>query len=242
MNSSKPLLSIVIPCYNEEKRLPSTMKQILRYLEGFPYRYEILIADDGSRDSTIQLGREWGKTNPRIRVIEAPKNMGKGAATRRGMLAATGKYRLFTDADNSTPIEEVEKLMAHMKRKRAQVAIGSRALAESDLEQRQPWHRELMGRVFNVVVQQLAVPGIQDTQCGFKLFTETAAKRLFTQQKLEGFSFDVELLYLARKNGYKIAEVPIRWINNEESKVSPVKDSIRVFRDVMTIRWMHRRS
>ncbi len=216
------------------------MEQILHYLQGFPYRYEIIIADDGSKDRTVELGQQWNQANHRIKVIKAPQNMGKGAATKRGMLAAQGKYRLFTDADNSTPIEELEKVMAHLKGKRAQVAIGSRALAESNLEQRQPWHRELMGRVFNKVVQSLAVPGIQDTQCGFKLFTEEAAQKLFNQQKLNGFSFDVELLFLARKNHFKIAEVPIRWINNEESKVSPIKDSIRVFRDVMTIRSLHR--
>jgi dolichyl-phosphate beta-glucosyltransferase len=241
--SPAPKLSIIIPCYNEEKRLPSTFEEILRYMEGFPYTWELLICDDGSKDATVAYGKEMrAQHGDHIRVIEAPGNMGKGAATRRGMLAAYGKYRLFTDADNSTPIEEVEKLLLALKKRRAHVAIGSRALKQSQLEVRQPWHREMMGRTFNAVVQNIATPGIRDTQCGFKLFTAEATEQLFGHQQLNGFSFDVEILYLARRFRYPTVEVPIRWINNEESKVSPVKDSLRVFRDVLTIRWIHRKT
>lgn len=235
----KPFLSVIIPAYNEEKRLPETLGIIYDYLSRAPYSWEIIVADDGSKDGTVDLVKKFKPEDDRVKVVEAPCNMGKGAATRRGILTSSGKYRLFTDADNSTPISEVAKLLKAIRKTNSQIAIGSRAMKGSDLEVRQPWYRELMGRTFNLVVQTLAVPGIKDTQCGFKLFREDAALKLFRLQRFDGFSFDVELLFLARKFGFKIREVPIRWINNEESKVSPIKDSLRVFSDVIKIRFVH---
>lgn len=232
----RPYLSIIIPAYNEEKRLPATLASIQDYLASVPWNWELLVVDDGSRDQTTHAAHTAFRS-PRCRIIESPRNQGKGAAIRLGMLQATGKFRLFTDADNSTPIEEVEKLLEVMKRHRAHVAIASRALPGSELEQRQPFHREMMGRAFNLIVRTIALPGIHDTQCGFKMFTAKAAEEIFPRQQMPGFSFDVELLLLARQHGFRIAEVPVRWIDNPDSRVSPVKDSLRVFRDVVRIRW-----
>ena len=237
---TKPDLSVVIPAYNEAQRLPDTLKVIYNYLLTQKFSWEIVVSDDGSTDQTLEIALAFKPDEKRIRVVEGPKNMGKGAATRRGMLAADGKYRLFTDADNSTPIEEFEKLFRAMKKEKAYIAIGSRALPKSELEIRQPYHREMMGRAFNKVVQILAIPGIKDTQCGFKLFREKAAIKLFKMQQNRGFSFDVEILYLARKYRMRVAEVPVRWLNNDESKVSPVRDSLRVLRDLIKIRIRYR--
>lgn len=197
------------------------------------------MADDGSRDRTIEVARAAFRSE-RCRVSAAPRNQGKGAAIRRGMLEARGRYRLFTDADNSTPIEESARLLRRLKRAQADVAIASRAARGARLEKRQPLHRELMGRVFNLIVQSVAVPGIRDTQCGFKLFSAEAAEAVFPLQTMDGFSFDVELLLLARQQGFAVVEVPVRWIDNPDSRVSPLRDSTRVFVDVLRIRWRHR--
>jgi dolichyl-phosphate beta-glucosyltransferase len=235
----RPFLSVIVPAYNEERRLPATLAVVQDYLERAPWAWELIVADDGSRDRTIEVARAAFRSN-RCRVSAAPRNQGKGAAVRRGMLEARGRFRLFTDADNSTPIEEVGRLLRRMRRTGAEVAIASRAKRGARIEKHQPWHRELMGRTFNGIVQVLAVPGIQDTQCGFKLFRAEAAREIFRRQTLDGFSFDVEVLLLARRLGFEIVEVPVRWIDHPDSRVSPLKDSARVFRDVLTVRWRHR--
>lgn len=234
-----PFLSVIIPAYNEERRLPATLVTVQSYLERAPYSWELIVADDGSLDNTIAAARACFRSE-NCRVSPAPRNQGKGAAIRRGMLEARGRYRLFTDADNSTPIEETARLLRRLKESQADVAIASRAAPGARLEKRQPLHRELMGRTFNLVVQSLAVPGIRDTQCGFKLFSAEAAKAIFPRQTMDGFSFDVELLLLARQEGFSIVEVPVRWIDNPDSRVSPMRDSARVFLDVLRIRWRHR--
>jgi dolichyl-phosphate beta-glucosyltransferase len=233
---STPHLSVVIPAYNEEERLPSTIREIEAFLASKPYSWELIVVDDGSRDRTVEIARQTF-SRPESRVDCNPRNMGKGATVRRGMLLARGAFRLFTDADNSTPIQELDKLLARLESTGSDVAIGSRALRESQLEQRQPFYREFMGRTFNRIVQFLAVPGIRDTQCGFKLFTAPSAEHVFKRQRLEGFSFDVEVLMLARSGGFKIEEVPVRWINSPSSRVSPIKDSAKMFLDVVRIRF-----
>lgn len=233
---SRPYLSVIIPAYNEERRLPETLERIEEYLGRAPFSWELLVVDDGSRDDTIAVAEECFRDKPHCRVVAQPRNMGKGAAVRRGMLDARGRYRLFTDADNSTPIEECARLLRALKRRGADVAIASRALPNSKLEKRQPKHREAMGRLFNGIVQTLALPGIHDTQCGFKLLTAEAAEAVFSRQQLDGFSFDVEMLMLSRRLGYSIVEVPVRWIDNPDSRVSPVGDSLRVLRDVVGLR------
>lgn len=231
-----PFLSVIVPAYNEEQRVPATIERIEEYLGTLGKTWELIVVDDGSRDRTIDVARAAMKS-PNSRVEPNPRNMGKGASIRNGMTMARGQFRLFSDADLSTPIEELEKLLAAMERDGAAVAIGSRALKESQLEKRQPLHRELMGRVFNLLVQAVALGGIKDTQCGFKLFTAPAAEAIFPKQRYDGFSFDVEILVLARKLGFRIVEVPVRWIDSPASRVSPIKDSAKMFWDVVKIRF-----
>lgn len=230
-----PHLSIVIPMYNEEKRIGGTLRRILEFMKEKNYTWEIVAMDDGSRDRSIAVAKEILAGAPH-RVIPNEQNMGKGATIRRGMLEAKGDLRLFTDADLSTPIEELDKLKDAINRGH-QVAIGSRALKESQLIQRQPWYREMMGRTFNLIVQILHLPGIKDTQCGFKLFTSEAAEAVFPRQSMTGFCFDVEILTIAKRLGYRIAEVPVRWIDSPQSKVSPIKDSMKMFWDLLRLKF-----
>lgn len=231
----RPFLSVIVPAYNEEQRLASTIRAIEDFLRYRPFTWELIVVDDGSRDATIAVARQTFSC-PQSRVDPNPRNMGKGATVRRGMLLARGKYRLFTDADNSTPIEQVERLLRVMKARGAAVCIGSRAMKASQLEVRQPRYREMMGRTFNAIVQCFAVPGIRDTQCGFKVFRADAAEYVFERTQTSGFSFDVEALMLARRGGFSIAEVPVRWIDEPNSRVSPVLDSAKMFLDVVRIR------
>lgn len=237
MNNSEekiPFLTVIIPAYNEEKRIGQSLKEIYKFLKTKDYTWEILVVDDGSKDKTIEVSKE-SVPEANIRIEKNPVNMGKGATIKNGMLLAKGKYRLFSDADLSTPIEELDKMLPYMQSGYS-VAIGSRALKESKLEVRQPIYREMMGRMFNLIVRILLIGNIKDTQCGFKLFSDEAAEKIFKIQKLSGFSFDVEVLFLARKFGFKIKEVPVRWINSPASKVSPIKDSLKMFFDLIKIR------
>ncbi len=232
-------LSVIIPAYNEEERLPDTLEKIEDYLQKQSYCSEIIVVDDGSSDNTVRVAKETARLST-TKVVSNPCNLGKGGTIKNGMLNhARGRYRLFTDADNSTPIEETEKLLKKLTQDQFGVAIGSRAVYGSKLEVRQPFYRELMGRTFNLFVQILLLPGILDTQCGFKMFTAKAADYVFKRQKLKGFSFDVEILYLAHQRGFGIAEVPIRWIDSPASRVSPIKDSVKVFWDVFRL-WLRR--
>lgn len=233
-----PLLSVIVPAYNEEERVGGTIRLIEDYLASRRIRWELIIVDDGSSDRTAEVARQSFRHPANSRVVSNPRNMGKGATIRNGMLHhARGHYRLFTDADNSTPIEEVSKLLRRLRQGKCDIAIGSRALPASVIEVHQPIHRETMGRIFNILVQAIVLPGIRDTQCGFKLFTAEAAEYVFKRQTLDGFSFDVEILALAHRAGYKIAEVPIRWINSPASRVSPLKDSAKMFLDLFRIRF-----
>ncbi len=224
-----PFLSVVIPSYNEENRLGPTLETIERYLAGRDYSSEVLVVDNGSRDRTSEVAREAG-----VEVIEE-RRRGKGAAVRTGMLAARGEYVLFSDADLSTPIEEVEKLLAEL-RAGADVAIASRGLPESNLVKRQPWYRELVGRVGNLLVRMIALGGIADTQCGFKLFPREIAQRVFPAQRLTGAAFDVEVLFIVKHAGWKIAEVPVTWIDSPDTRFSRVRDSLDALKDLFRIR------
>ena len=212
-----PALSIVIPAYNEARRLPETLARLNRWLGSTTLRTEVVIVDDGSTDGTAEVARKAG--GGKISLLRHEPNRGKGYAVRRGMLAATGERRLMTDADLSTPIEELPRLMRELDHG-ADVAIGSRAVAGARVEVHQPAYREVMGRVFNGLVQLLLLPGLQDTQCGFKLFTARVADEAFTACRLDGFSFDVEALFVARRRGRRIAEVPGVWRNDQASRVS----------------------
>jgi dolichyl-phosphate beta-glucosyltransferase len=239
MRAPAPLLSIVIPAFNEVDRLEPTLRRVIEFCRAQRPSYQILVIDDGSTDGTAGLARRVGLECPELEVIELGANRGKGAAVRAGMLAAEGRRVLFSDADLATPIEELGKLERALDGGH-DIAIASRAAPGADIRVRQHLLRELMGRSFNLMVRLAAIGGIRDTPCGFKLFTRAAARDLFARAAIDGFAFDVEVLWLARGR-YRIAEVPVVWRHVEESKVSPGSDAARMFVDLLRIRWIHRR-
>lgn len=230
-----PHLSVVVPAYNEETRLPRSLARLREYYDAQDYPYDVTIVSDGSKDGTAKLVSEFAAANPQFRLIDYSPNHGKGYAVRTGMLAAKGDLILFCDADLATPQEETAKLLPHMVQG-ADIAIGSRPLRESSLEKHQPFLREMFGRMSNKLIQLLAVRGIQDTQCGFKMFTRKAAHDIFSRCKLDEFGFDFECLMIARDLGYRIDEVPIRWHDQEGSKVVLMRDGPRALRDLIKIR------
>jgi dolichyl-phosphate beta-glucosyltransferase len=236
----RPALSVVIPAFNEERRLGATLQRMDAFLGSLPTEYELVVVDDGSTDNTVAVARAFASARGRLRVLHNRRNRGKGASVRRGVAAARGERILFTDADLSAPITDLPRLDAALDRGAA-VAIGSRAVRGARVLTPQPWYRTLMGKTFNLFVQVLVLPGVQDTQCGFKLFTRAAARRLFPRQTLAGFGFDVEVLYLARRCGLTVAEVPVEWRNSLQSRVSPLKDSLRMFGDLFRVLARHRR-
>jgi dolichyl-phosphate beta-glucosyltransferase len=230
-----PALSLVIPAYNEATRLPSTLAEVAAFLAADSRPAEVIVVDDGSRDATSAVVRSLATTMPALHLIRLPQNRGKGYAVRTGVVNATGARVLFCDADGSTPMAELARLEAAVDAG-ADVAIGSRALADPETTVERKLIRHVLGRTFHQLVKRLAVPGIADTQCGFKLFTEEAAQDLFSRIRMDGFSFDVELLLLARRCGYRIAEVPVNWTHQPGSKVRVVRDGLRMARDVFRIR------
>lgn len=223
----------MIPAYNEAQRLPPTLAKIRAYLETRGESYEIVVVDDGSRDATAESAEAAGGAT--IRVLRNPRNRGKGHSVKKGMLAARGARRLMSDADLSTPIEELAGLMARMDAG-YDIVIASRAVPGARVEVHQPLLREAAGRAFNVMVRLCAVPSIHDTQCGFKLFTAGAAEAAFGPARLDGFSFDVETLFIATKRGLKIAEVPVVWRNDAATRVSGLGGAA-AFLDLLRIRW-----
>lgn len=232
-----PFLSVVIPAYNEERRLPGTYRRVAEYLGRVGYPYEVILVDDGSRDGTGRFIAATCELDPRARGLHLSPNRGKGAAVREGVLAARGEYILFSDSDLSTPIEEVEKLSAALLTRQAGVAIASRRLRGANLLLRQPFHRQVMGTGFSILTRTLALPGLYDTQCGFKLFTREAARDIFPRLTITRFGFDVEVLYLARRRGHRVVEVPVTWKDSPESRVNPLRDSARMFGDLARVRW-----
>ncbi len=232
-------LSIVIPAFDEALRLPTSLGRVFAWLDEVNASAEVIVVDDGSADDTVAVARGLAQSEPRLKVVTLGRNRGKGAAVRLGVETATLDWVLFSDADLSTPIEELLRL-AQAVDAGHDIAIGSRDVADSQIERHQPWYREAMGRTFNRIVQALAMPGIHDTQCGFKLFSREAAKRSFARMTIEGFAFDVEVLYVARRLGYRIAEVGVRWINDERTTVDPIRDSAHMLLDVARIRYRQR--
>jgi dolichyl-phosphate beta-glucosyltransferase len=234
--------SLVIPAYNEESRIDGCVEGIAEWLAGNPggLDWEVLLVDDGSKDATAERARRVAESlRVPLRVVGYRHNRGKGAAIRVGVLEARGDPILVSDADLSTPLSEWTKLAEELPTH--PVAIGSRAIQEDLVRKRQALHRVLLGRAGNRLIQLLAVPGIRDTQCGFKLFAAPAARELFRAARVDRFAWDVEILYLARRRGIAIAEVPVLWFNSPESKVRVVRDAIQTLWDVARIRWMHRR-
>jgi dolichyl-phosphate beta-glucosyltransferase len=228
-------ISVVIPAFNEEKRVAPTLASIHDYLVKNAERSEIIVVDDGSSDKTAELVSAVAAEKGSIRLLHGSTNRGKGDSVRRGILEASGDLILMSDADLSTPIEEVEKFFPWIEQG-YDIVIGSRALKESDLIQKQPWYRQSMGRVFNLLVRTIVLEGLYDTQCGFKMFRSGPAKKIFAALKTEGFAFDVEVLLRARKIGCRIKETPVRWINSPQSKIRIMRDSFRMFLDLLKIR------
>ncbi len=239
-------LSLIIPAYNEAGRIGPSIEKAFRYFEGQDYDVEIIVVDDGSNDGTAKSVQQAFDHKPNSlervtsRFIPLGSNMGKGAAVKRGMLEATGKVRIFTDADFSTPITQVAKIIPLIASGEFDVVIGSRAAEGRALvKKHQPWYREMMGRFYNVLVQLFVFRGIKDTQCGFKGFSDHAAQILFSKQQVTGFSFDVEVLYLARRSGYRIHEVAVEWYNDERTTVGALSDSAKMFWELLRIRKLH---
>ncbi len=244
VSGEQPYLSVVIPAYNEAARLPTTLGKVMDYLEGCSYTYEVIVVDDGSEDSTADIVDKFAMDHDHLQVIRNP-HRGKGYTVRSGMLAAQGRYVLFSDADLSAPIEEVSNLLPYLEGN-FDIAMGSREGAGA-VRYDEPGYRHIMGRVFNTVVRLMVLPQFNDTQCGFKAFRREAAQTLFSSLHLYGedagevkgamvTGFDVEVLYLALKWGYRVKEVPVHWYYAATNKVNPIKDSYRNFRDVVKVR------
>lgn len=235
MTPAAPELSIIIPSYNEEQRLPKTLRQIAAYLQRSKIDAEVIVVDDGSHDRTGEVARAFVKEVPALRVVANGVNRGKGFSVRRGMLEARGRIVLFTDADLSAPIEEAGKLLAALAAN--DVAIGSRSLDRSLIQVHESMFREFAGIVFNRLVRILLRLPFVDTQCGFKAFIRERCQIIFQQQRIERFGFDPELLYLARHHGLRVAEIPVRWSHSPNTRVNMLRDSAMMFAEVLLIRW-----
>ncbi len=234
--------SIVLPAYNEEARLPASLTAIFCYLETSGCAdYEVLVVDDGSTDGTAAAAEQFIAKHPRMRLLRNPGNRGKGYSVRHGMLEARGDWVLFSDSDLSAPIEEVERLLKAATEQGAAVAMGSRALDRSLIQIHQSWFRETAGRTFNLLMRILTGLPFADTQCGFKLFQRRAAQEVFSRQRIERWGFDAEVLFIARKLGFKTIEVPVHWSHSEGTKVNMIRDSANMFIDLFRVRWNYLR-
>ena len=235
---NKDFISVVIHAFNEADRLPPTIRKIWEYLNKNFNKFEIIVVDDGSRDSTASEVESLIKTMKGIKLLRNNTNIGKGCSVKTGVLASSGNIILITDADLSTPIEELEKLAEWVNRG-FDIVIGSRGLKDSDIAIRQPWYREKMGKIFNLLVRAVIIGDLKDTQCGFKLFRGSVAKEVFKKSIINGFSFDVEILSIASRSGFSIKEVPVRWLNSPHSTVSIFRDPLIMFFDLVRIRLNH---
>ncbi len=230
---NKPFLSLIIPAHNEETRLPGTLTQVLEFVEKQTYDAEILIVENGSQDSTYRIAQEFAARTGKIKVLQNPTS-GKGRAVRQGMLAAQGEYRFMCDVDLSMSVNEINRFLPPVLLD-YDIAIASRE-APGAIRYGEPYYRHIVGRIYNTLIRTLALPGLQDTQCGFKCFKAQVAEDLFSRQTLSGWSFDVEILFIARLLGYRTIEIPIQWYYNPHSKISVGRDSFRMGVDLLTIR------
>lgn len=233
---ARPDLSIVIPAYNEAQRITPTLDNLSAFLATGSRSYEIVVVDDGSKDGTADLVEQLAERIPNLRVIRSTPNKGKGAAVRVGMLEARGDVRLMCDADGSMPPEEMPKLLARIASGEAEIAIGSRYAPGAAANTSQPRWRVLWSRLCNKVIQRSLVPGVSDTQCGFKAFTAAAARDLFGRARINGWAFDLEVLALAKRRGWAVAEVGVAWTDDRRSRVNPLKDMWKVIKEALTIR------
>jgi len=235
MVDTKPYLSVIIPAYNEAGRLPLTLVDVDRHLSTKDYSYEIIVVDDGSSDGTSEIVQKFTKLIPNLRVIGYSANQGKGNAVKLGMLEARGKYRLFDDSDNSTAIDHFDKMIPFLK-EGYDIVIGSRDVRGAQMHPPQSFLKRILGNLGNLFVQALLLPGIRDTQCGFKAFSEESATRIFTQQRIKRWGFDIEALALGKRMGYKIKEIPVYWVNDADSKVKPLA-YFQVLFETVKVRW-----
>ncbi len=232
-----PYLSVVVPAYQEERRIGPSLDALVAHLNAQPYATEIVVVGDGCTDHTASVVRARAEASPvPIAMLDRAENRGKGYSVREGLLAARGRMRLFSDADLATPIDELDRMLAVAHRRGAQVVIASRALPESELVVRQPWYRETMGRIFNLLVRAAGLTECPDTQCGFKLLSVEAVERVVPRLTIDGFGFDVELLWVALKQGLEVWQIPVRWIDSPASRVSPITDSAQMFLDLLRVR------
>lgn len=236
----KPFLSVVVPAYNEAERIPLTLLDMDKRLSEAGFSYEILVVNDGSKDNTAEIVEKMAQTIQHLTLINNQKNQGKGGVVRDGMLAAKGQYRIFTDADNSTSIDQFEGMLPFFEEtaegRKYDVVIGSRAVKGAHLEPPQPFYRRILGRVSNLIIQAVNLPGIWDSQCGFKCFTAEAAERVFTLSRVNGWGFDIEILALARSLGFRVKEMPVRWVNDAASHVK-LSAYLKVFVENVKIRY-----
>jgi glycosyltransferase involved in cell wall biosynthesis len=231
-----PVYSIIIPAYNESERITATLESVAAYARQQQWDVEVLVVNDGSRDNTVAVVEQLARAHPFIRIIENPGNRGKGYSVRNGMLQSRGEILLFSDADLSSPIEEAPKLFEALAAG-ADVAIGSRWLRAELQSQRQPLMRQIYGRMFNVALRLLLGLNFRDTQCGFKAFRREAAQRIFPLQKIERWGFDPEILFLARKLGFRTVEVPVRWAHSAGTRLHPLRDGMRMVWEIFRVRW-----
>lgn len=240
---SIPHLSIIIPAYNEAHRLLPSLEQVAQFIQTQHFSTEVIIVDDGSTDATYQTALQFIAGKESFKLLKNPRNMGKGASIKKGMQVAAGEYRLFSDADLSTPLDETHKFISFLEPKEGkpaayQIVIGSRRMKGAVIGIRQPLHREGAGRIFSILVRLFLLKGFLDTQCGFKMFTADAAQKIFPLLSISGFGFDIELLFLARRLfNLNVKEAPVTWYDSAASQVRLLKDSLKMFLDIFRIRW-----
>jgi len=232
-----PYLSIVIPAFNEVRRLPASLEKMAEFCELFTFPFEVLIVVEKSSDGTLELASMMTSKQENFHVIDNQVHRGKGYAVRSGMLRARGEFLFYMDTDLSVPLDEISVFLGYLENNPGvDLLVGNRQHPQSDIIKRQNWLRQKMGQTFNLILRSLSQVTLRDTQCGFKAFRARAAREIFSRQQLDGFAFDVEVLLLAKKLGFKSADLPVRWINSTESKVHIVSDSLRMFRDVIRLR------
>jgi dolichyl-phosphate beta-glucosyltransferase len=231
-----PTYSVVIPAYNEGKRIGPTLERVLTYVHAQGWDAEVIVVNDGSRDNTVEIVRSFAAKDSALHLIENPGNRGKGYSVRNGMLNARGRIVLFSDADLSSPIEEAPKLFKALENG-ADIAIGSRWLRAETQTHRQPLHRQIFGRIFNLLLRLTLGLHFADTQCGFKAFKRAAVQEIFPHQQIERWGFDPEILFLARKLGFQIQEVPVAWGHSGETRIHPIIDGAKMFQEMLRIRW-----
>jgi dolichyl-phosphate beta-glucosyltransferase len=235
-STAGPKYSIVIPAFNESARLPATLRSVADCVRAHGWNAEILVVNDGSTDATADVVRGFARSTPEVRLLENPGNRGKGYSVRAGMLEARGEVALFTDSDLSAPIEEAERLFAAIEQG-ADIAIGSRWLESNRQTQRQPLYRQFFGRCFNAVTRAVMCLPFADTQCGLKAFTHEAAQTVFRLQTIERWGFDPEILFIALKRGFRVVEVPVGWAHDERTRLSYLKDGMKMLQEIAQIRW-----